>query len=330
MRYPFKDQAKSSSETLIPVDLSPPCPLFGTKFYPILKEKVFNSKSKLPQLNITTKRRRPLWGEKEKATTKILLLRNCGHSRNCFFRKSVVRPAGGQRRDTNQQIIRMLGEIFSSSWYYLNLELMQHIIGLIYSWHLSWTKRKASLQPQTQKFLFIVLNWLSLSFMLRSKLPLFRFIPSAHIQFGHFSCLLFKDCIISIFRQSYNLNNVLFMRTFHWKLYRPPVSVVVLFFVSWAPFHFQRLGYVYFREHEYFRTVNQYLFYLSGCFYFLSSTLNPVLYNLMSAKYRQAFHRALLCKPPNSPSRPIDNACPTTGTNLLNRWAKIILMKHCP
>ena len=154
MRYPFKDQAKSSSETLIPVDLSPPCPLFGTKFYPILKEKVFNSKSKLPQLNITTKRRRPLWGEKEKATTKILLLRNCGHSRNCFFRKSVVRPAGGQRRDTNQQIIRMLGEIFSSNWYYLNIELMQHIIGLIYSWHLSWTKRKASLQAQTQKYLF--------------------------------------------------------------------------------------------------------------------------------------------------------------------------------
>ena len=119
------------------------------------------------------------------------------------------------------------------------------------------------------------------------------------------------------------------MRTFHWNLYLPPVSVVVLFFVSWAPFHFQRLGYVYFREHEYFRTVNQYLFYLSGCFYFLSSTLNPVLYNLMSAKYRQAFNRALLCKPPNSPSRPIDNACPTTGTNLLNRWAKIILMIHC-
>jgi len=102
------------------------------------------------------------------------------------------------------------------------------------------------------------------------------------------------------------------------QIIRMLVSVVVLFFVSWAPFHFQRLGYVYFREHEYFRTVNQYLFYLSGCFYFLSSTLNPVLYNLMSAKYRQAFHRALLCKPPNSPSRPIDNACPTTGTNLLN------------
>ena len=104
----------------------------------------------------------------------------------------------------------------------------------------------------------------------------------------------------------------------------PPVSVVVLFFVSWAPFHFQRLGYVYFREHEYFRTVNQYLFYLSGCFYFLSSTLNPVLYNLMSAKYRQAFNRALLCKPEGSPRRDslgwLPHTLATSTTNLLTRY----------
>ena len=65
------------------------------------------------------------------------------------------------------------------------------------------------------------------------------------------------------------------------------VSVVVLFFVSWAPFHIQRLGYVYFKHFEMFRTVNQILFYFSGCFYYLSSTLNPLLYNVMSVKYRQ-------------------------------------------
>ena len=101
-----------------------------------------------------------------------------------------------------------------------------------------------------------------------------------------------------------------------------PVSVVVLFFVSWAPFHFQRLGYVYFREHEYFRTVNQYLFYLSGCFYFLSSTLNPILYNLMSAKYRKEFQAVLLCKSRDSPTRPPDylHTCATSATNLLTRY----------
>jgi hypothetical protein len=96
---------------------------------------------------------------------------------------------------------------------------------------------------------------------------------------------------------------------------------VVLFFVSWAPFHFQRLGYVYFREHEYFRTFNQYLFYLSGCFYFLSSTLNPVLYNLMSAKYRAASQTALLCRPSDSPRRGsvgwAHTTLATSTTNLL-------------
>ena len=38
------------------------------------------------------------------------------------------------------------------------------------------------------------------------------------------------------------------------------VSVVFLFFVSWTPFHFQRLGYVYFKSALFFREVNQYLF----------------------------------------------------------------------
>ena len=70
-----------------------------------------------------------------------------------------------------------------------------------------------------------------------------------------------------------------------------PVSVVVLFFVSWAPFHIQRLGYVYFKNFEMFRTVNQILFYFSGCFYYLSSTLNPLLYNVMSIKYRQSWRQ---------------------------------------
>lgn len=42
------------------------------------------------------------------------------------------------------------------------------------------------------------------------------------------------------------------------------VSVVFLFFVSWTPFHFQRLGYVYFKSALFFREVNQYLFYFSG------------------------------------------------------------------
>ena len=94
------------------------------------------------------------------------------------------------------------------------------------------------------------------------------------------------------------------------------VSVVVLFFVSWAPFHFQRLGYVYFKHLSFYRAVNQILFYLSGCFYFLSSTLNPILYNVMSAKYRNAFKTVVFCV---QPERPLGwNLTIHTSTTLLS------------
>ena len=63
-------------------------------------------------------------------------------------------------------------------------------------------------------------------------------------------------------------------------------AVVVAFFICWAPFHAQRLIYVYFKHTKFFRTVNEYLFHVSGFFYYLNCTLNPILYNVMSLKYR--------------------------------------------
>merc|ERR1711976_978803 len=51
-----------------------------------------------------------------------------------------------------------------------------------------------------------------------------------------------------------------------------------------------------------FRAVNEYLFHVSGFFYYFSATLNPILYNVMSIKYRQAFRSSLCCGPNTSPS----------------------------
>ena len=63
--------------------------------------------------------------------------------------------------------------------------------------------------------------------------------------------------------------------------------MVVTFFLCWAPFHAQRLTFVYFKDTQLFRAVNEYLFHVSGFFYYFSATLNPILYNVMSLKYRQ-------------------------------------------
>lgn len=61
------------------------------------------------------------------------------------------------------------------------------------------------------------------------------------------------------------------------------------FFVCWAPFHAQRLMTIYFRESEIIEEVNYWMFFITGLCYYFSSTLNPILYNIMSEKMRNAF-----------------------------------------
>ncbi|XP_066600198.1 neuropeptides capa receptor-like [Prorops nasuta] len=76
-------------------------------------------------------------------------------------------------------------------------------------------------------------------------------------------------------------------------------AVVVMFFICWAPFHAQRLLYVY--QVSAFGDINEWLYPLGGCLYYFSTTVNPILYNVMSVKYRSAFKETLCCSP-TSPS----------------------------
>ncbi|KAH7695510.1 CRE-NMUR-2 protein, partial [Aphelenchoides avenae] len=79
------------------------------------------------------------------------------------------------------------------------------------------------------------------------------------------------------------------------------VAVVVMFFLSWLPFHVQRLLTVYLNEHqaqlENLSTVTlifNSFFYFSGYCYYSNSCCNPILYNILSEKYRRAFSRTIL------------------------------------
>ncbi|XP_076673169.1 pyrokinin-1 receptor isoform X1 [Andrena cerasifolii] len=76
------------------------------------------------------------------------------------------------------------------------------------------------------------------------------------------------------------------------------VAVVVAFFICWAPFHAQRLLAVYAQSTEAepedaLIIVYTILTYVSGVFYYLSTTVNPLLYNIMSNKFREAFKSML-------------------------------------
>lgn len=72
-----------------------------------------------------------------------------------------------------------------------------------------------------------------------------------------------------------------------------PVAVAVTFFICWAPFHAQRLMAVYGSmsgiDSDLFNRIFHILDLTSGVLYFLSTCIDPLLYNLMSHKFREAF-----------------------------------------
>ncbi|CAL8106675.1 unnamed protein product [Orchesella dallaii] len=85
------------------------------------------------------------------------------------------------------------------------------------------------------------------------------------------------------------------------------VAVVVAFFICWAPFHAQRFMALYGRayeleRHELYQSIYQGVHYISGILYYISTCINPILYHIMSNKFRQAFKDTLsrFCGKPNS------------------------------
>ncbi|CAK6958176.1 neuromedin-U receptor 1 [Scomber scombrus] len=74
--------------------------------------------------------------------------------------------------------------------------------------------------------------------------------------------------------------------------------LVVVFGICWAPFHTDRLMWSFINnwtdsQHEIF----QYVHIISGVFFYLSSAVNPVLYNLMSTRFREMFKEVMCHRP---------------------------------
>ncbi|KAG8197923.1 hypothetical protein JTE90_020301 [Oedothorax gibbosus] len=80
-------------------------------------------------------------------------------------------------------------------------------------------------------------------------------------------------------------------------------AVVIAFFVCFAPFHAQRLLFLYVSLNgewtETTKNINYNLFTLAGCLYYVNSTVNPILYSVMSRRFRVAFREKLCSGPPS-------------------------------
>lgn len=70
--------------------------------------------------------------------------------------------------------------------------------------------------------------------------------------------------------------------------------LVVVFGICWAPFHIDRLMWSFMSQWtDGLRLAYQYVHVVSGVFFYLSSAANPVLYSLMSSRFRETFWEAL-------------------------------------
>lgn len=77
------------------------------------------------------------------------------------------------------------------------------------------------------------------------------------------------------------------------------VAVVIAFFVCYSPFHAQRVLATVMARNEIqdpqYASVFTVLTHISGITYYLSSTINPILYQVMSKKFQRALRETLPC-----------------------------------
>lgn len=71
--------------------------------------------------------------------------------------------------------------------------------------------------------------------------------------------------------------------------------MVTVFGLCWAPFHIERLLWSSISHWtDVMHNVYQYMHIVSGFFFYLSSAVNPIIYSLLSTRFRESF-RELMC-----------------------------------
>uniref|UniRef100_A0A8C5GLF4 Neurotensin receptor 1 (high affinity) n=1 Tax=Gouania willdenowi TaxID=441366 RepID=A0A8C5GLF4_GOUWI len=109
-------------------------------------------------------------------------------------------------------------------------------------------------------------------------------------------------------------------------------AVVIAFVICWLPYHARRLMFCYVSNwSDGLMDFYHYFYMLTNVLFYVSSAINPVLYNLVSATYRQTFfsklrYFCLLCRrSPRRNSRPFTrhsiSVSNTTTTNFIKETA---------
>ncbi|XP_051887637.1 neurotensin receptor type 1 [Pristis pectinata] len=99
-------------------------------------------------------------------------------------------------------------------------------------------------------------------------------------------------------------------------------AVVIAFVVCWLPYHVRRLMFCYVPKHhwtEFLYDFYHYFYMVTNILFYVSSTINPILYNLVSANFRQNFFSTLssycLLRRPKAKTRAISRKSNSISSN---------------
>ncbi|XP_017573432.1 neuromedin-U receptor 2 [Pygocentrus nattereri] len=80
--------------------------------------------------------------------------------------------------------------------------------------------------------------------------------------------------------------------------------VVLVFAICWAPFHIDRLLWSFITQWtDHMHNVFEYVHLLSGVLFYLSSAVNPIIYNLLSSRFRERFFELMCSRVDGNTSR---------------------------
>ncbi|KAL0181048.1 hypothetical protein M9458_023454, partial [Cirrhinus mrigala] len=88
--------------------------------------------------------------------------------------------------------------------------------------------------------------------------------------------------------------------------------VVLVFAICWAPFHIDRLLWSFitsWTDHMY--NIFEYVHIISGVLFYLSSAVNPIIYNLLSSRFRERFQALVSSRNDSTPFYIIPKDTPT-------------------
>lgn len=85
----------------------------------------------------------------------------------------------------------------------------------------------------------------------------------------------------------------------------PIVVVVLVFAICWAPFHIDRLLWSFITSWtDHMHNIFEYVHIISGVLFYLSSAVNPIIYNLLSSRFRERFQTLVCSRLSTSSSMP--------------------------